>query len=405
MKETNIVHIKPAEKSETAGFDLLERLVAEEKPVTGREIKKYVDGIVSELKKLTSQPEREHFLKRLAKKLFGRNQPAEKEDKKITAVVGGLENETAIDEYQFKHISSKVLQDEKDELKAGMNRIRSAVAEELKQRLTKEAELGQLNYSDVNLLASFFDIAVAPHERRVGRVEDLYKQAAVFKKTSEKEFFNKSELKIHHAALQKFSKLEPHDNVVAFREFDLHGVKTIVEELKLKTVKDLLKNESTPLAEILKAVKDCLSGAIFLEKNGLILQDISIDNLGVIEEEEKNRGLLFDFDGLYLADAGMNGRMGKMIYFPPEAIIREETPVKTSEMVYQFGICLKAVFGIFKSGLPQEEWDRAEQLIKKMISFEVNLRYPMQNRVSLEEAKNKLEDLILEVEKLDKETV
>ena len=404
MKEACIIHFKPRDISEAAGFDLLERLIASEQPVTNREIKKYVDGVVAELKKLKSPPEKKHFLKRLTKSLWG-NQPEKKEDKKITAVVGGLEDETAIDKYQLRHVSSSIKPDEKAELSTGMNKIRSAIAEELKQRLTKEVELHHLNYSDVNFLVSWLDILRATQERRVGRVKDLHQRVSVFKKTPEKELFDKSELKIHNAALEKFSKLEPHDNVIKFRELDLSGGKSIAEELKLKTVKELLDEGNASDLKILKAIKDCLAGAIWLEKNGLVLQDISLHNLGLVEKNGQERGILFDLDGLCLAGAEMESRIGKRPYMPPEAgIVAGLTPVNSAEMVYQFGICLKEAANAMED-LPRNAWNNLEKLSTSMISFEEKLRNPMQNRISLEEAKNKLDALIAEVAKLDQKTV
>lgn len=148
-------------------------------------------------------------------------------------------------------------------------------------------------------------------------------------------------------AFDKFTKIKPHPNLLQFYYYDEKSHNAIVE--MIPNVHSLEKSQIGILKfkQKLMVLRDCLLGSEHLRKNGLMLQDISLENL-VFELDEKRklaRGLLADFEGLRLIGRKRGTPVVKAAYQPPEfthpdASERVATP---SEMVFQFGVCLDKI--------------------------------------------------------------
>jgi hypothetical protein len=177
-----------------------------------------------------------------------------------------------------------------------------------------------------------------------------------------------------------------------------------------------------------------VEGCIFLEENDLVLQDICLNNLGCVRDSEgKAKGILPDLEGLYFMHKSRKSRIindpaqsgyapgWKPFYLPPEASVEDVTKVMPSEMVYQFGQCLKKIVesAQFKNAAdadknfsdkvidfvrnkPSKEevlrtiWG----LIKDMTFFDVENENHLSKRISLKDSLPRINDLIEKVRKI-----
>jgi hypothetical protein len=144
----------------------------------------------------------------------------------------------------------------------------------------------------------------------------------------------------------------------------------------------------------LKVVKDCVDGARYLVDNGLVLQDIKLSNLGLERQGENIKGALFDLEGLFKIGAKMDSRItGGFKYLPPEIWQPEGARIMPSEMVYQFGVCLKDILTIYEEQrglkiLDQGITEKLKVLIQKMTEKDPR------KRIGLSETKTELDTLL-----------
>ncbi|HSR89243.1 MAG TPA: hypothetical protein VLK22_02465 [Candidatus Udaeobacter sp.] len=184
-----------------------------------------------------------------------------------------------------------------------------------------------------------------------------------------------------------------HANIVNIEQYDPESKRTIYEKLDLRPLNEYLnvvKSKSNFITG-LKVVKDCLNGAEYLADNGLVLQDIKLSNLGVVSDENVQKGVLFDLEGLVKNGRVLDNRLRVDDYLPPEFFKGEG--IQPSEMTYQFGICLSKMLDLYEREdifriMYKSVLEKLDELAKKMI-----VREP-KDRISLTEAKGELEEIL-----------
>lgn len=170
-----------------------------------------------------------------------------------------------------------------------------------------------------------------------------------------------------------------------------------LEKLAIALDKKEDLSEKEKIAEtwkLLQVVNDCLDGAAYLERNGLVLQDIKPGNLGMIVEEslDGHSGILFDVDGLIKKGAIRSTRLGTDEYVPPGLT----GTVSGKEMSYQFGCVLDALYLSSKNFfIPEEKRGAFTELTNDLTDND-----PSQ-RISVAEAEQRLTE-ILRVTKKEK---
>ena len=155
------------------------------------------------------------------------------------------------------------------------------------------------------------------------------------------------------SALKKFSSISkseipPSVLPVSFDEKSFIMTSEAVNFKNLSEIKNE-ENNNLKLEDFLQVFSDIFKGCIFFEKNGLVLQDICLENIGVTKE---GRGLLFDLDYLFPAGEKCHAFFSHLSsdgvkLFPPayEGIEEKKGVVisTTTEMVYQLGASLKVL--------------------------------------------------------------
>lgn len=97
-------------------------------------------------------------------------------------------------------------------------------------------------------------------------------------------------------------------------------------------------------------------------------------------------------------------RPGEQIseFFPPEVSGKDTSVVSVQEMVYQFGISLKHIkqeVYTYKNVLSPTINKAIEDLVKDMTVFDPNAPRQIEKRISLEEARVRLDSIIEEIKK------
>jgi serine/threonine protein kinase len=204
-------------------------------------------------------------------------------------------------------------------------------------------------------------------------------------------------------ALETLSDLPRHPNIIPVLECERGGNKCILSRPELARVSSRLNEPSTSLTNLLSIVWDCLDGADFLNENGLMMQDISLNNLGInIERGKPESGVLFDVEGLVPQNVRRTQLVYAPEYIPPEWIgSNGNIPTSTKETTYQFGVCIK---NIFQAKMP--DFAREKAVPKSVLADLKNLLQLMfkkdpSERISVGEAKDRLRVIINTLENLN----
>ncbi len=150
-------------------------------------------------------------------------------------------------------------------------------------------------------------------------------------------------------AVQEYMTMKPSEYVVKVLAVDSDTGKTVQERVPLITIREILSGKKSWMTEdikpefILRALTDVVRGADHLSGSGFVLQDINLNNMGI--SLRSGRGFLFDLEGLAKKGTVINGRLADKRYFAPELKRGEtdyeyKTPIRETEMFYQFGISL-----------------------------------------------------------------
>jgi serine/threonine protein kinase len=323
--------------------------------------------------------------------------------------------------------------------------MRKKIIKQLQKRLAHDPELSSL--TSQNILQKDYSLAGAG---RITKTTTLEGKNFVVRNDRFEEMVGKrnEDVELHKQAMKKLITLPKHENILNYHSYSPEDQKGIVDELDLHNLYELIDNPQSSVVDMLDVVHDCMEGALFLEKNGLILQDISPNNLGFTPDQKKGRkGILFDLEGLYVRGAQRTNRFtnlgissenktGIPDYFPPEAYKYQKVkvpdseevkyefipvPVMGSEMTYQFGLCIKEIMqsDSFKELLVQlNEKNRTlrgllslnklksdelkkeiNDLVRDMIVYSKSEPDPLKKRISLSKAKDRVEQIMEKLQK------
>jgi serine/threonine protein kinase len=345
----------------------LEHKIVNSDVLSQKDIQEYADYIIGELKLLKNKSEQE----------------------KQTFVVDALNDNKILDQVQEKLFSGDLDIDAAENV---VRRVRQALADKLKGKIDEKIYLVVKDASLKNIFSFRKNIINELVNTGSGEIE-IYKDQAV-------DFEEHGRDMAEAFALLK--KLPAHSNIVAIKEYDPASHRTVYEKLNMRDLKTYLRSNDDSKDNFLlglKTIKDCLVGASYLAENGLVLQDIKLDNFGLVMEEKSAKGVLFDLEGLVKADAKMKYRLASPDYWPPEVPEKEDLKrgngyaIKSAEMTYQFGLSLEEVIDFFKEVEVSASVDgniakKLEDLSKKMREKDPK------KRIGLTEAKNELEEII-----------
>ncbi len=173
---------------------------------------------------------------------------------------------------------------------------------------------------------------------------------------------------------------EKNAHVIPIASFDEKTGNIVTEHRPMKTLHEisiaLKRNDSLSEAQkvgvsrwLLRVVLDGLDGASFLERHGLVMQDLKPENVAWMEDTAtvmKGHGVLFDLDGLVIQGEMRLGRYATPGFVPPELRAGAATPVTAKEMSYQFGKILKQIAERKNFMLPVEDMGNLARLIANL---------------------------------------
>lgn len=254
----------------------------------------------------------------------------------------------------YKELSELDEKEQENLLNSVMGRIRKAVIEGLKRSLGE---------------ARFFLISkeLSEDKRSVNFLSEIEQDGGKYfmYRTNEALKYDQNARKAfeHYVSLGL-----QHPNIIPIRSYDNDTLATVVDKIDLESVSDILKNPDSAgysFKDILRILLDHLSAAKYLISNGLVMQDISTDNLGI--DNEQRKGIVFDLEGIYPLGEKREGRLCDKEYIPPELLSAEEdkTEITEEEMVYQYGMCLKKIIDKL-SGADDGKVTQFNDLVSKM---------------------------------------
>lgn len=274
-----------------------------------------------------------------------------------------------------------------------IKRVRQALTDQLKGKIDEKIYLVIKNIKKVKASP------ISPRENIINQLVDA-------ESGREKIYKDQGYLGEEHArempeAFALLNKLPPHPNIVSIKEYDSTNQRTIYEKLKMHSLKEYLGFSDRSRKDFLvslKILKDCLVGGVYLADNGLVLQDIKLDNLGLVTEEGVSKGVLFDLEGLVKEGTQKGDRLYSKGYRPPlKDLLNEEGVIKAGEMVYQFGVCLQEIVKLYENNQVFEISD--SKAAKKLEELSEKMREEdPEKRIGLAEAKTQLEDILAKFE-------
>ncbi len=320
-------------------IDLERELVNSEKAIPHASVQKYADFISEEIEKQKVDSDYENRAKIVVDAL---------RDAEIIKIFGHVSNP-----------DGNFVLDEKDkvEVLVVINRIREALLDELRKRVGTDFYLYVLDYERRIGQAGKKDRIIGELKHVQTKKKYVYKHKKGWSEEFDRNF---------NLALKKFTILPPHPNIRDFIAHDSERSSSILEHRNFITLEEYLNSEKLTKERVLvflKAVKDCLKAAIFLSSNGLVLQDISLSNIGLEFDENRKfkNGLLFDLEGLLIKGASVSARIGPgkesdYIFALLDFTDEYKGRVSPFEMVYQLGDVLHDV-------LQKIAWQQPEIII------------------------------------------
>lgn len=379
MSETRFTSVEshPAKKT-----DFVRILAERDLPFTRKDLTAYADEVIAAIKKLPRREAVKYIVRGLEtpaiiNRFWKNRTPLWK---KIKALFSEEADREIIKERETI-IAARA------ELLHHIDRARNAFVEVLKEKISDDPELADVHLGDVFVLKG----AVNKENVRVGRTSDAYGRGHIIK---EELSYGSEELsRKHEEALRRLEHLPKSEYILPLTHRDSVLGQTLAAETDLKTVSSLIE-EGAPTAEKLRVVLDCMEGAEFLREHGLVLQDISHKNLGVVERNGRSRGVLFDLEGLMPAGTRMSLRFHTDEYLPPEVRSGNVPILLPSEMVYQFGVVLRKIFYSVRAEIDDQARKDFEQLIERMKYVDLASRQPVLGRMDLPTAIRKLEAIV-----------
>lgn len=311
---------------------------------------------------------------------------------------------------------------EKPEYRAAIERIQKAFIERLKARLVQEQDLADIQFSSIDLVSKF----ISPSRPHIQTAQSLENQNSIIRTDrliNTPELMEPQDIPSYESAVQKFLELPPNEHILPYEYYDFKEHKGRVKVLgglgNLDEIVDGHNDENLSFIDILQVVQDCVSAAEFLEQNELVMQDIAPGNLGFLRDEKgKVRGILFDPEGLYALNAPRTSRLanlsnltGRYDFLPPEvSSLDKPVAIKSSEMIFQFGVSLKFMRSYLNWQLDRIAGDdvhkypkiqivksKLEKLLDDMTFFDRNNPGSEEQRPRFSQIKQELESMINEV--------
>lgn len=340
----------------------LEKKMVENEVITSADIKSYADFLIQELEKLkeSSGQEKETFI--------------------IDALSNDRITDLIVDKEEFNSLTTT-------EVESVVKKIRKALIEELKGKIEDRLYfvIKDLKNKDIyGLSHTISEVMAASGEVKIYKHQPPYE----------------NEQEYSREAFKLLMSLPSHENIVNVHEYDPESHKSILEKLNLSTLAEYLKTKETSkenFVSSLKIVRDCLEGAEYLKASGLALQDIAPANLGIANADGSLKGTLFDLEGLRKIGSRTKYRIIQRPherYAPPEIDLEGGNIIRSEEMVFQFGVCIKDILEKYKY-FPYISsvgigpiFGKLEKLVEEMTKKDY------QYRIGLEDAKTKLANIV-----------
>lgn len=321
------------------------KLFESEKALTGADLDESVNAVIQELKTV-AQKDRPKFLERVAA-LFGKGEKKkskfilvdEFDERALALFAQGIQEkdlESAIDEQKIAELKKSKKFDEElyNDQVVALERVKNAFTEKLQAAISQEKSLSGINYSDILLAKTSARSSGKLLNKKVKFAEDLNKKEFVAREEQDDAFEASTEQ--DKASYEKGRKrrldLGLHPNIVETLGV---GARDIVGKLELTDMGK--ESREAPVADLLTSLRGCLDGALYFEKNGLVIEDISLENCGMVRDGDKVKGVLFDLDRVIpIGSQPTKSNASKPQYLVPENFYRDG---KTSalQMTFQFG--------------------------------------------------------------------
>jgi hypothetical protein len=230
------------------------------------------------------------------------------------------------------------------EQRQAVSRIKQAFIEKLKDAIVQEKALNDLNYSDLQFTKTTTESSGKLINRDVKLQRDFNEHESVLRSLDRSEIsqqLNAADKYFFELGKKIISELPANPYLVRIEASSKN--KEIVERLHLTDIAKESKKTGAEPTLLLKAFRDAVRGGLFLEENGLVLQDISLDNLGIKDKDTNDQqGVLFDLDFVVPEGSPVSTRVAKLENAIPSNFV-EGNRASSSEMVFQFGRSLGAL--------------------------------------------------------------
>lgn len=158
---------------------------------------------------------------------------------------------------------------------------------------------------------------------------------------------------VFRAGCAKLMEAGEHPNILPIFGFDSQKLEIHVPERKLLTLREIydklprlssVEERRKVVVDLLRLLCDGASGAEFLAKNGLVLEDLKLENIA--KDLDRDIGVLFDLD--FIVEIGKRRKIYPVVsksYCPPEWTEISGSVIVPSEkeMVYELGVALKNI--------------------------------------------------------------
>ncbi|MSR85741.1 hypothetical protein EXS71_04910 [Candidatus Uhrbacteria bacterium] len=402
--------------------ELVRQLLEREGPITKKEISAYVDGLIEQIKRFGDPREKVHFLlqdlrtdlvledaahlpiyhgKLDAVRQFFRKFLQENRSEVVQKTVKQepVTHRTFLDQaMQPDGRDAAALT--REDIEAMLQPIRRAVIEELKSRLVQERSLGHIDYGDLQFMLGMIE----EHEGKIryrgniGTVQNfsgIDQEVIARVEMEDIQKLTEEELRIREQAIRTYMTLPENKHLVRMKSYSSHtGVWVSQKVNGLQTLQNIQKI-SLSARDIFSVIRDCMEGARTLERNGLVLQDIRLSNLGYVDQDGEKIGLLFDLDGIYQAGKNLHVRFDhEKVNRVPEVTHEGRQDIQPSEMVYQFGLCLSEGFMNRRRKISEEVSPLITNLYMDMKAYDHEAKDSTKRRISLSEAVTRLNEII-----------
>lgn len=324
---------------------LKKKLFESETALTGADLDESVNAVVQELKTVAKK-DRPKFLERVAA-LFGKGEKKkskfilidEFDERALALFAQGIQEkdlESAIDEQRIAELKKSKNFDEElyNDQVAALERIKNAFIDKLQAAVTKEKSLSGINFSDIVVAKTSTRSSGKLSNKKVKFAEDLNKKELVAREEQDDTFETSTDEDKASYAKGRKRRLELglHPNIA--ETFGV-GARDIVGKLELTDMGK--ESREAPVADLLASLRGCLDGALYYEKNGLVIEDISLENCGMVRDGNKVKGVLFDLDRVIpIGSQPTTSNASKPQYLVPENFY-PDGKASALQMTFQFG--------------------------------------------------------------------